>query len=171
MTSSADAITLKEERMTRFARIAMSSHLIWLAGCATSSPVLTEDLYERSAFRIALSERCATGGMMDANTAAAGSSMVQEGVAQFAYDPVRLQKLTNDVSREMQNTPITQAHCNAWAYEIARGQQSRAQAQARAAADAAAVNAAAQSMQSIQQSLPKTTYCNRFGTQVTCNTY
>lgn len=102
-----------------------------LSGCAAQpeKPVMQAAQYRAIALSSTLSERCAAAGMMDADLAAASSRMLKERMAEFDYDPSRLQKERQQAAIEIQQQgTLTRPACDALAYEVMRLQAVRGQA-------------------------------------------
>ncbi len=125
--------------------------------------------YSKIGAGFAVGQRCAVAGKLDYQTAAAGDLMLRQAAAGFAYDTARLQAVANEFGRQIdENGGVPDELCRQYAFEIAKGQANRQQAAANAAYQQQQMN---QTLESIKQSAPKTTYCNRYGVQVQCTTY
>lgn len=102
-----------------------------LSGCAAQPEklVMQAAQYRAIALSSTLSEQCAAAGMMDADLAAASSRMLKERMADFDYDPARLQEERQQAALEIQQQGIlTRPACDALAYEVMRLQAARGQA-------------------------------------------
>ncbi|MCV0331177.1 hypothetical protein KUC52_20275 [Pseudomonas aeruginosa] len=140
-----------------------------LAGCAAPLPVMQDRDYSAIGTGWAVGQRCAISGKLDYQTAAAGELMLRQRAAGFSYDTARLQAVANEVGRTIDsNGGIPDEFCRQYGYEIAKEQANRQQAAANSAYQQQQLN---QALETIKQSAPKTTYCNRYGVQVQCTTY
>jgi len=162
---------LRMEPMTHFLfrALTIAAPAALLAGCATPLPVMQDRDYSAIGTGWAVGHRCAISGKLDYQTAAAGELLLRQRAAGFAYDTARLQAVADDVGRTIDaNGGIPEELCRQYGYEIAKEQANRQQAAANSAYQQQQLN---QTLESIKQSAPKTTYCNRYGVQVQCTTY
>lgn len=131
--------------------------LVCLVGCA-STP-LPDDLFKQAAGQTLGYEKCALRGLMPPETAAMGQRFIRNTLNQYSYDKLEFKYYMQGIENSLPD--ITAEACNKlamYAYTINGGPASRA-APAAAAKD------------DYQSYFPKTTYCNRIGTQTFCNQY
>lgn len=77
----------------------------------------------------------------------------------------------NEMSAAAEKTPPTKAQRDSFAVAIVLRQQQEQHNYQQQQLAAQQQQALSQSLQTLQNSMPKTTYCNKIGWQTVCNTY
>lgn len=133
-----------------------------MTGCVTKQQA-TELQYNQFAAGYVKLKQCNASGEMPTATAAYGLTLMQSQLSQYNYDQGYMQSKVNYYSQpgNLDNVPLT---CSDMALKITQRQQ-----------EIAAQNynnqQVNQALQNFSNNTPKTTFCNRYGTMVTCNTY
>ncbi len=109
---------------------------------------------------------CVKRGHMDYQVAAAGKNLLGNALNSWSYDPNAYQVTFASYTQQAQNIAIDKPTCDMLAVSIV--QQHQQQQQLAQQRQQQQFN---QSMQALRDSTPKTTYCNRIGSQTICNTY
>jgi hypothetical protein len=124
-----------------------------LAGCATAQPPapMTDQDYAKFSYAVVTTHRCGTSGMVEPGIAGFGLQTLRNNLERRTYDQAQLAAAFS--TAEQRAAPTAQ-ECNSVAMHFA---EQKRQVEARAAASRSA--------------LQTTTTCNRFGTQVLCNTF
>ena len=141
-----------------------------LVGCAQPKPTIPHDNYQRIALMDAGASQCVSLGFMDYQTAAAAKNFAAADLNSWTYDPVYYQTTFSGLMAGAEKTPPTKSQCEGLAVYVAQRvqqQQQSYQQQQLALQQQQQLN---QSLQNIQNSMPKTTYCNKIGWQTVCNT-
>ena len=142
-----------------------------LVGCAQPKPTIPYENYQRIALMDAGASKCVSLGFMDYQTAAAAKNFAGADLNSWTYDPVFYQTTFSGLMAGAEKAPPSKSQCESLAvYVTQRVQQQQAayQQQQLAAQKQQQLN---QSLQNMQNSMPKTTYCNKIGWQTVCNTY
>lgn len=146
-------------------KLALILATLAMSGCVIKQPA-TEREYTGYAGLSAKLRACNASGEIPTSTAAAGMTLIQNQMnARFTYDANYLQNRINYYSQPEQLEEISRkVSCSDMALKITQVQQEIATSNQQAAAQN-------QAIQNFNNSVPKTTFCNRYGTMVTCNTY
>ncbi|ANJ57435.1 hypothetical protein PMA3_20640 [Pseudomonas silesiensis] len=152
------------------ARIALAvTALASLVGCvATPKPELAEEGYKIFAAWFVGGDRCVLKGSIQPELVAFGKMGLNQQLSTFSYSPERLNTAISRTDAETPSSEPTQEACNAMALRIAELKQ---QQEANAANFAMQQQSINQSLEVLRSNTPTMTSCNRYGTQVICNTY
>lgn len=142
-----------------------------LVGCATPKPTIPYANYQRIALGDVAANKCVSLGFMDYQIAAAAKNYAARDLNSWTYDPVFYQTTFAEISASAEKTPPTKAQCDSFAVAIVQRQQQEQRSYQQQQLAAQQQQALSQSLQTIQNSMPKTTYCNKIGWQTVCNTY
>lgn len=149
--------------------------LIFLAGCASQKQSMPEENYNQFASMEVAADACLKANYLTYQETGQAHSDISILLNSWSYDAVKYSNLLMRGAQIANTNKLTQANCNItrakiyqYTLEVQRYQQQlQIASQQRAIADQQAL----QYLQNSQNSLPKTTYCNRYGTQTICNTY
>ena len=149
-----------------------------LQACATTPPpLLGDEQYIKFGGFFALADRCGALGLTSAETVAYGKLQMSYRLNTYRYYPDRIRSAMGEVNAGLDKAlsdpaasagPEIKQLCNTLAIRVAEMNQ---QQQINAANAQAEQQAMQNAVQSLQNSTPKTTYCNSFGTQTSCTTY
>lgn len=142
-----------------------------LVGCATPKPTIPYANYQRIATMDVGANKCVSLGFMDYQTAASARNFAAADLNSWTYDPVFYQTTFAELTAGAEKKPPTKSECEGLAVYVTQRvqqQQQSYQQQQLALQQQQQLN---QSLQNIQNSMPKTTYCNKIGWQTVCNTY
>ena len=156
-------------------KLSLCVPLFFLAGCAQQKQQMPDANYEMFAKVEVASDACLKSNFITAQEAGQAHSNISLFLSSWAYDYVRYSNILAQGHEELKKIKITQEGCNLlrakiyqYNIEVQRYQkQMEMAAQQKALADQQAL----QSIQNMQNTLPKTTYCNQIGTQTICNSY
>lgn len=156
-------------------RLLLCASLIFLVGCASKRQIMPEANYKRFAATEVAVDTCLKANYISYQEAGQAHSNVSIFLSSWAYDPVRYSNLLAQASQMASKLTVTQSNCNIIRAKIYQDtleaqryqHQLEIASQQRAIADQQAL----QSIQNMQNNLPKTTYCNQYGTQTICNSY
>lgn len=148
-------------------KIIITALVLLLSGCATEKQDMPFANYEGFALNEAIINKCVAQGDMDYNTAATGKNIVAQRLNSWRYDPVIYQNVLNGQIAKFSGG-VSKEDCNTKGMDIAQSAQQIQQAYEQERIQQANISQLNQTLQNMQ---PKTTYCNRIGTQVLCNTY
>lgn len=130
-----------------------------LAGCATQKPQMGEGDYSRFSKGWAAIHQCHSSGYIDADTAALAKRYVGGTMQQYVFDS---NKMDNQANWYLRNGSLpSQDDCRNLAVAVRARQQQIVENTAQLSA---------QSNPAIVTK-PTSTYCNRIGTQVFCNSF
>jgi hypothetical protein len=149
-----------------------------LQACSTTpAPMLSDYQYQQFGAFFATIDRCGVLGYTSPEVVAYGKIQMNYQLNSYSYYPERLRSAMtvvssildkgladSDSSKDSTMTKI----CNGLAMRVA---EMRQQQQINAANAQAEQQAMQNTIQSLQNSTPKTTYCNSFGSQTSCTTY
>ncbi|TDX09593.1 hypothetical protein EDF88_5008 [Buttiauxella sp. BIGb0552] len=146
--------------------------LIFIAGCAQQKQQMPEQHYKQFSVVTVATNACLKENYITPQEAGQSHANVALFLNSWTYDPVRFSAILAQTESSLKPSDINQENCNILKAKIYQDtiEAQRYQEQAQAAAQQRAI-ANQQAVQSMQNSMPKTTYCNRIGTQVFCNTY
>ncbi|UXY09921.1 hypothetical protein N7922_18980 [Kosakonia sp. ML.JS2a] len=142
-----------------------------LVGCATQKPTIPYQNYRRIAVQEVAANKCAELGYMDFQVAAAAKNFAAQDLNSWTYDPVVYRSVFATVAASAATNPPGKSQCDAFSVSVIQRNQQQQQAyqqQQLALQQQQQIN---QSMQTLQSTMPKTTYCNKIGWQTVCNTY
>lgn len=139
-----------------------------LSGCSTAKPVIPWENYQRIATQEVAADKCAEQGFMDFQVAAAAKNFAAQDLNSWRYDPQVWQSVYASVSSQADTSPPGKSQCDAFSVAIYQRSQQQQQALQQ---QQLALQQQQQLSQSIQNAMPKTTYCNKVGWQTVCNTY
>lgn len=142
-----------------------------LVGCATPKPTIPYANYQRIATFDVSADKCVSLGFMDYQIAAAAKNFDARDLNSWTYDPVIYQAAFAQMAAGAEKTPPTKAQCDSFAVAIVQRQQQEQRSYQQQQLAAQQQQALSQSLQTIQNSMPKTTWCNKVGWQTVCNTY
>lgn len=144
-----------------------------LAGCTTPKPTIPYQNYQLIAGWEVVSNKCVSLGFMDYQTAAAAKNFAAQDLNSWTYDPMIYQSVYAGLNAQVESAkePISKQLCDSFAVSIAQRQQRAQQAYQQQQIAMQKQQIFNQEMQNIQNSMPKTTYCNKIGWQTVCNTY
>ncbi|MEN3754716.1 hypothetical protein ABC733_24840 [Mangrovibacter sp. SLW1] len=142
-----------------------------LAGCASQKPTIPYQNYELIALKEISASKCLSQGYMDLQTAAAAKNFAVVDLNSWTYDPAIFQSVYAGVESKAKDQQIPKETCDNFAIATVQRQQQQQQAYQQQQIAAQQQQAYSQTMQTIQNSAPKTTYCNKIGFQTVCNTY
>lgn len=136
----------------------LSLVFISLIGCASNQkPPMPENMYYQAASEAALLNQCGTLGLMSPDIAATGFNNIGRVVKTYAFDVNRLNSLIPTVDVE-----ATKESCNKMAIGIQSAKQKEDQlrfSNQQAVPDL------------VIQTKPTSTYCNKVGATVMCNSF
>lgn len=137
-----------------------------LSGCASKMP---EDVYNKLALKDVLTSLCLQNNFINYQQAGQERSNISYFLSTWSYDRNNYQTwYSAHMSQYSTAGGVTESTCNELNAQIytdtMEAQANRQQRQA----DIQGLN---QSIQNMNNSMPKTTFCNRYGTQVMCSTY
>lgn len=142
-----------------------------LVGCTTPKPTIPYANYQRIALGDVAANKCVSLGFMDYQIAAAAKNYAARDLNSWTYDPVFYQTTFAEISASAEKTPPTKAQCDSFSVAIVQRQQQEQRSYQQQQLAAQQQQALSQSLQTIQNSMPQTTYCNKVGWQTVCNTY
>lgn len=141
--------------------------MFFLQSCATVKPELQDSQYQQFALAFVAGERCVAQGYTAPDVIAFGNRQLGYNLNSYAYDAEKMRAALSSINANVSEQP-TREQCNLIALRFAEMRQT-------VESNAANAQIQEQSMQDAAQYLrntaPKTTYCNRLGTQTICNTY
>lgn len=140
-------------------------------GCTSKKPEMPYDNYQRIALLDVAADRCVSLGFMDVQIAAAAKNYLGQDLNSWSYDLMLYQNAYAEKVKMVNATPPQKEDCDTYAIGVAQRLQREQSAYQRKQLAAQQQQAFSQSMQAIQNSKPKTTYCNNIGGQTVCNTY
>ncbi len=143
----------------------------FLSGCTASKPAIPFENYNRIASMEVTANKCVALGYIDYQTAASGKNLAARALNSWTYDPAVYQTVFLNVSGGAEVQPPNKAQCEEFAVYIIQKQQQDQQAYQQQQLQIQQQQQLNQSLQNIQNTMPKTTYCNRIGWQTVCNTY
>lgn len=141
------------------------------AGCATQKATIPYQNYELIARLEVGANKCLSQGFMDLQTAAAAKNFAAIDLNSWTYDPVIYQSVYAGVASKAASQSVSKEACDGLAISTVQRQQQQQQAYQQRQLALQQQQAYSQTMQAIQNSAPKTTYCNKIGFQTVCNTY
>lgn len=151
------------------------STLLILVGCAQQKPQMPDGLYEDFAKVQVSTDGCLQANFITPEEAGQSKYNIDFFLGRFTYDPVRYSALLADGYESIKKGTITQEGCNlvrATIYQMTMVEQNlQRQDEIRMQQQAVATQRSLQALENMQYNSPKTTYCNRFGTQTICSTY
>ncbi len=152
--------------------------LICLAGCAQQKqqmPQMPFDNYERFAKVQVATDACLKSNLITAQEAGQSNANISMFLSSWAYNSNHYSNRLEEWRKELEKIKVTQEICNSLRAKIYQDtievQRHQEQAEMYLQQQAIARQRALQSIQNMQNTLPKTTYCNRIGTQTICNSY
>ena len=136
---------------------------LFLAGCATQRVVMPSEEYARIAQLLIRSNYCNQQGWISVETAAQGIRFAQADAIRFDFDKARMDE---NIAWVNANHPkLTQTECRDLAVRIVNRRVLAEQ-------NIAAINNQIKSTEeSLNATKSHTTYCNKIGMQVFCNSY
>ncbi len=128
---------------------------VLVVGCTTPRPPMSDAVAQQTAFSTAVIVRCYEAGEFDADTVAAGRTMVNNFASRYTYD-------TDQLLRMAQNYSVADAtsKCKEMAVTIASYRQ-----------QVAANQRSAPATPQYQYVQPARTICNNIAGQILCSTY
>lgn len=149
-----------------------------LQACSTTpAPMLSDYQYQQFGAFFATIDRCGVLGYTSPEVVAYGKIQMSYQLNSYSYYPERIRSAMTEVSSgldkaladsDSSKNPEMTTICNGLAMRVA---EMRQQQQINAANAQAEQQAMQNTIQSLQNSTPKTTYCNSFGSQTSCTTY
>lgn len=143
-------------------KLALCFAALAMTGCV-SKPPATENDYANFAAGYVKLRQCNATGEIPTATAAYGLTLMQGHLSNYTYDNNYLQQKINFFSQG-NNMRVFPYSCSDLAMMVTQRQQQIAVQNE----NNQQIN---QSIQNFANNTPKTTFCNRYGTMVTCNTY
>lgn len=145
--------------------ISVLAGVLVLSGCATTKPELPDAQYYGFARAWHTVGWCAHNGWMDPATAASGKTYISTTINGYSYSQDKLAQLDKSPDLTKTISEIKESDCRDAAVSIqARKQQIENQN------DTARIQS--QNIQNIiNATKPTSTYCNKIGTQVFCNSF
>ena len=143
-------------------KLALCLAAMVMTGCVTKTPA-TENDYNKFAAGYVKLRQCNSTGEIPTATAAYGLTLIQGALSNYTYDNNYLEQRVNYFSQP-ENLKTIPLSCADIAMQITQRQQQIATENE----NSRQLN---QAIQNFANNTPKTTYCNRYGTMVTCNTY
>lgn len=143
-------------------KLALCLTAMAMTGCVTKKPA-TEKIYNNVAAGFVKLKQCNASGEIPTATAAYGLTLMQGNLSNYTYNEDYLQNKIRFYSQpeNIANYPFS---CSDMALEITQRQQ-------QIAVQNENTQQLNQALQNFSNNTPKTTFCNRYGTMVTCNTY
>lgn len=130
-----------------------------LAGCATQKPQMSEGDYSRFSKGWAAIHQCHSSGYIDTDTAALAKRYMGGTMQQYVFDS---NKMDNQANWYLRNgSSPSQDDCRNLAVSVRTRQQQIAENNAQLSAQSSPA----------MGTKPTSTYCNRIGTQVFCNSF
>ena len=153
--------------------------LICLAGCAQQKQQMPQgeqmpfDNYERFAQVQVATDACLKSNLITAQEAGQSNANISMFLSSWAYNSNHYSSRLEEWRKEVEKTKVTQEVCNSLRAIIYQDtiEAQRYQRQVEMHLQQQAEQRALQSIQNMQNTLPKTTYCNTIGTQTFCNSY
>lgn len=149
-----------------------------LQACSTTpAPMLSDYQYQQFGAFFAAIDRCGVLGYTSPEVVSYGKIQMSNQLNSYRYYPERLRSVMTEfgsgldkelIGADSSKDPRMTKICNGLAMRVA---DMRQQQQINAANAQAEQQAMQNTIQSLQNSTPKTTYCNSFGTQTSCTTY
>ena len=159
--------------------------LICLAGCAQQKQQMPQtaqtaqtaqmpfDNYERFAKVQTLTDACLKSNLITAQEAGQSNANISMFLSSWAYNSNHYSSRLEEWRKEVEKIKVTQEVCNSLRAKIYQDtiEAQRYQKQVEMHLQQQAEQRALRSIQNMQNTLPKTTYCNSIGTQTICNSY
>lgn len=155
--------------------------LICLAGCAQQKQQMPQeaqmpfDNYERFATVQVATDACLKSNLITAQEAGQSNANISMFLSSWAYNSNLYSSRLEKLRKEVEKRKITQEVCNSLRAQIYQdtieAQRYQRQVEMHLQQQAIEEQRALRSIQDMQNTLPKTTYCNRIGTQTICNSY
>ena len=146
-----------------------------LAGCAQQKQQMPDANYEKFAKVEVASDACLNSNFITAQEGGQAHSNISLFLSSWTYDYVRYSNLLAQGHQDVKKIKITQEGCNLLRAKIYQdtieAQRYEKQMEIAVQQKAVADQQALQSIQNMQSTSPKTTYCNQIGTQTICNSY
>jgi hypothetical protein len=133
-----------------------------LVGCATQRPLMPDDNYAKFVTRVMGLQDCSMRGHISQDVAALGIAQEKSKFNTWSYSTERLEAEVAYQKTRVFN--ISKSECNSAAIQIHEVDQQRNRNIQAAQIDRDDMN------QSFNNQ-PRTTYCNKIGNQMFCNTY
>lgn len=132
---------------------------LFLAGCATQRPQMDEATYTSFSRGWAVVHQCYSLNPIDVDMAAHARRQVNATMNRYKYDPAKITTQANWFIRY--GNPPSQEDCQKLALVVRTKQQQIAESNSQASIYSAPII--------VNQ--PSSTYCNKIGTQVFCNSF
>ena len=132
---------------------------LFLAGCATQRPQMDEATFTSFSRGWAVVHQCYSLNYIDVDMAAHARRQVNATMNRYEYDPAKITTQANWFVRY--GNPPSQEDCQKLALVVRTKQQQIAESNAQASTYSAPII--------VNQ--PSSTYCNKIGTQVFCNSF
>lgn len=149
--------------------------LICLSGCAQQKQQMPYDNYESFAKVQVATDACLKSNLITAQEAGQSNANIAMFLRSWAYDSNHYSNRLEEWRKEVERIKVTQEVCNSLRAKIYQdtieAQRYQKQVEMYLQQQTIAEQQALQSIQNMQNTLPKTTYCNRIGTQTICNSY
>lgn len=143
-------------------KLALCLAAMAMTGCVTKTPATDNDYNKFAAGYVKL-RQCNSTGEIPTETAAYGLTLMQGSLSNYTYNNDFLQQRINYFSQP-ENIKTIPFSCSDLAMMITQRQQ-------QIAIQNENTQQLNQAIQNFANNTPKTTFCNRYGTMVTCNTY
>lgn len=135
-----------------------------LVGCVTvGKPNLPEAMYEQLAWKKVGISRCGQMGLISPEIASLGLAYSDSEFNRYVFDRTKLASVFDGLNRSSESPNITQ--CNMWAMWVMTVKRSVDINNQIVAEDERAIQSF------INSTRPSTTYCNKIGSSVMCNSY
>lgn len=145
--------------------------LFMLMGCAAEKKEMPMQYYHDIAMRDAVVDSCVTHGWMPYAVAASAKNFNAADLNSWRYNPSLLQSTAAEVQQSVSIRPPVKADCEHLVVSVLQRQQQQQQDYQQQQLALKQQEVFNQSMQNMQNSMPRTTYCHRSGSHTVCNTY
>lgn len=152
-------------------KLTVAALLFLLAGCATQKKVIPFQYYNEIALREAVTDACVSQGVMDYQVAAAAKNFNAADLNSWQYDIATYQNAFSEAINTVRAHPPQKATCQGIIIGVMQRQQRNQQAYQQHQLELQQQQIFNQNMQTLQNSMPRTTYCNKIGSRTVCNTY